>query len=74
MQPEKALQKLADMTRERLTNIVKSMRPEEVLPSGGAQVTSTSGEVVAPVEAPKQKLDFTQQVRKLNKRELKNLL
>ena len=74
MQPDKALQKLAEITKEGLNDIVKSMRPEEVLSSEGAQVTSTSGEPVTQVAVQKQKLDFTQQIRKLNKRELKDIL
>lgn len=74
MQPEKALQKLADLTRGRIQEIVQAARPEEVLPAGSTQVTTTSGEPVAQVVQQKQKLDFTQQIRKLNRREMKDLL
>lgn len=67
MQGDKALQKLADLTRERMQSVVKSLRPEEVLPSGSAQVTATSNEALAQKAPERQKLDFSQQVRMLNK-------
>ena len=74
MQPDKALQKLAELTRGRLQKALKDMRPEEVLPSGSAMATSATGAPLATPVPEKQKLDFTQLVRKLNKRELKELL
>jgi len=67
MPGDKALQKLSELTKTRIGEIVSSMRTEEVIPSGNAQVTSTTGDPVAQVVLPKQKLDFTQQIRKLGK-------
>jgi hypothetical protein len=71
MQPERALQKLAELTRTKINEVVKSVRPEEVLPEGNTNVTQATGEPVTVKVPEKQKLDFAQQVRKLNKRELK---
>lgn len=71
LEAKQGLTELAKMTKGMLQKVAQSQIPKEVLEDKKVVVTQASGEKTTPQPTVEDLVDFTTQIRRLNKRQLK---